>query len=988
MAWGFFRKRSIVIKIWSLALGVLIIPFILYVTVEQLLLARTIAAVQKDAQIWEHAYSIEIDRIISPQGQQLIQQYAYRVAAEIALYLHDHPTMTVRELQQDLTFRTIAISKVGNTGYTAIFDSNTLYNRFHPNQALENLPVDQLSAGLPELRTILEGINASKESSGFYDWRDPDGSVRRKFLYAVPVKAETSDGVVFAVTATTYLDEFSLPSQRATAIIGDQYKSIFNSLNALCARVRSIMAIILVVFVISSVLLAGIFSRSITFPLVKLTEVADQISRGKEVYLDEHFTEDEVGRLSMTFNQMIKELKGARIILEERVKERTTALMAERDRNQRYLDLAGAIILVLDKEGKVTLLNKYGSHVLGYTQEELAGKEWITENIAVEQQAYVRDRIREITQEHSPVATSFELEIITKNGQRRLIEWHNSAVIDEKGEVSLICYGDDITVRRQMELEIKESKSFLNGIINSIPDPVFVKDKNHRFILVNQPLAAMSGMSPEEMIGKDDYAFFPKEEVEVFWNKDQSVLDSGIENVNQESLTGSDGLQRTIVTKKARFLSGTGDPYIVGVIRDITDIVRANAAVLYEKATVERRVRERTRELEVTRDELRNALSQAKNEWSRTLAIINSIGDGVFVLDRERKIVLVNPITEALSGYSRRELEGQVYTDKLKFVTESNHKENTAFVDEVYAAGTVSSMSNHTLLICSDGKELQVADSAAPLKDGTGNVIGCVVVFRDVSKAREVERMKDEFISIASHQLRTPLTALRWLTERLQKDPKKTLLADQQELVEDMRASTKRLITLVNDLLNISRIESGRIMVEPAQTDLKELVSTVVQDVSVRSNEKKQRITVEYLSEIPMVNIDSKLIRQAYQNIIVNAVKYSPENSDIMVRMSVVGEFIRSEVIDSGYGIPVDQQGRLFEKFFRANNITGKDSDGTGLGLYLVKKIIDVSGGTLGFQSPLKTEVVNGKTETRGTMFWFTLPLAGSTAQKGEVTLT
>ena len=337
-----------------------------------------------------------------------------------------------------------------------------------------------------------------------------------------------------------------------------------------------------------------------------------------------------------------------------------------------------------------------------------------------------------------------------------------------------------------------------------------------------------------------------------------------------------------------------------------------------------------------------------------------------------------------MSGYSDDELVGMYYGEKLKFIYETSGDENTEFVDRVYEQGETSEMKNHTALVRNDGTRISVADSASPLKDLEGRVAGCVVVFRDVTKAREIEKMKDEFISIASHQLRTPLTAINWSAERLQKEKTGPLNDLQGELVQDMRDSTIRLITLVNDLLNVSRIESGRIIVEPSPTNLVELIKTVIADASVRVDEKDQKIVTDFDSSISDVNVDPKMIRQVVQNMIINASKYTQTGGEIKVKLFSERDKAVFRVQDNGSGIPEAEQSKLFQKFFRASNANQMDSDGTGLGLYLAKKIIEVSGGEIGFKSPL---LINDSGQTYGTEFWFSLPLSGSQSKSGEITL-
>lgn len=416
--------------------------------------------------------------------------------------------------------------------------------------------------------------------------------------------------------------------------------------------------------------------------------------------------------------------------------------------------------------------------------------------------------------------------------------------------------------------------------------------------------------------------------------------------------------------------------------RDEADLRRANddlAGMLAQAERGRREAQEQAAELQARSDELletRSALlnvledvEESKKEIEierlRETASFNAIGEGVVATERDGRVFLCNPAAARILGLSQDEVVGQPVEAVVRLFREDGDVLETGPVSEAFA-GKAGRLPPKLVLVRRDGRRVPVAGSVAPYPDERGEVAGVVLAFQDVTFEREIDRQKSEFISIASHQLRTPLSAIRWYIELLLAGDAGRLAPKQREFLNDMLASTVRMGKLVHDLLNVSRLEAGKLKLEPKRTDLRALVEDVVKAALPLMRAKRLRLEVDLPDDLPPAWIDSGMTRQALENVVGNAVKYTLEGGTVAVKARATGPEIVVEVADSGLGIPRHQAHRVFDKFFRGDNVVARETVGTGLGLYLAKAIMDLSGGRIWFESA----------EGKGTRFFFAFPVA------------
>lgn len=390
---------------------------------------------------------------------------------------------------------------------------------------------------------------------------------------------------------------------------------------------------------------------------------------------------------------------------------------------------------------------------------------------------------------------------------------------------------------------------------------------------------------------------------------------------------------------------------------ELTDLVK----------NMEDKVAERTMEIASQKN-------QIESEKNKTESILKSIGDGVFVVNTHLEITMFNKTSESITGYSAEEALGKKYYEILQFFSDSDEtKRNDGFIKEAIETGTIHEMPPHTLLINKFGQKIPVADSASPLKDKEGKVIGCVIVFRDIAHEYEIDKAKTEFVSLASHQLRTPLSSINWYAEMLLAGDAGKINSNQKNYLQEIYYGNQRMIELVNSLLNVSRLEMGTFLVEPTKTNILKMADEVIKELTPRSLEKDIKIKKDYDKTLPEINVDPKLMRIIFQNLLSNSIKYTPAKGKVELKINQDAQNLNIAVTDNGMGIPESQKTNIFSKFFRADNVRQTETEGTGLGLYLVKSIIEHSEGKVSFQS----------IENKETTFFVSLPLLGMRPKKG-----
>jgi len=410
-----------------------------------------------------------------------------------------------------------------------------------------------------------------------------------------------------------------------------------------------------------------------------------------------------------------------------------------------------------------------------------------------------------------------------------------------------------------------------------------------------------------------------------------------------------------------------------------------------EQVDVEKKVAEQTLEIKKNINNLNeqktaviNILDDVERERKnveelhiRDEAILGSIGDGVIITDPVGNILLVNSAALVLLQLNNIDPIGK----KIFFLIEMRKEDGTVIPIEERPVNKVINNKKPIIdqmyyYVRNDKTVFPASVTVTPVFLDE-KIIGTVEVFRDVTRERDIDKAKTEFVSLASHQLRTPLSSINWYAEMLLNGDAGRMTAEQSQYVQEIYRGNQRMVDLVNSLLNVSRLELGTFSVEPEDCDLVDIFKDVLDDLLPKMVNKKIKLEQKF-DKITKMQLDKKLTHIILENLLSNAVKYTPSGGKVSFNVTKKADNILITVEDNGMGIPESQQKKIFEKLFRADNVRATDTEGTGLGLYLVKSILEHIGGTIRFQS----------IENKGTKFFVTLPIVGMKKKEGTKSLS
>jgi PAS domain S-box-containing protein len=606
-------------------------------------------------------------------------------------------------------------------------------------------------------------------------------------------------------------------------------------------------------------------------------------------------------------------------------------------------------ILSKDLNGIIQTCNARAQELFGYTADELIGHS-VRMLIPEDRQAEEDDILATIRRgEH---LAHFETVRLTKDGRPVDISLSVSPIRDSGGRIIGVAkIARDITEQKRMARELSAQREWFRVTLASIGDAVIASNPDGLVTYLNEAAETLTGWRAHEATGRplaDIFNIVNEKTRKRVENPADVVLRTGrvVGLANHTVLIDADGIERPIADSAAPIRDA--DRHVIGVVlvfRDVTDERRA------EEALAEQR------------------------EWFETT--LESIGDAVIATDVQGHVVFMNPIAEHLTGWRLSEARGRSCSEVFNIVNENSRRAVESPVSRVLAEGAVVGLANHTVLIGADGSERPIDDSGAPIRSRDGKIVGVVLVFRDVSERRRGElerrdavlererlldaeraaradaerasRVKDEFVAMVSHELRTPLNAILGWTQLMVKPgaPPDVVARGIDVIARNTRLQTQ----LISDLLDVSRIVSGKLRLDIEQTDLAAVVNDAIDTVQREADDKKIVVERDLHREVGSIAGDAARIQQIVWNLLVNAVKFTPEGGRILVRVRQAGPDAEITVSDTGVGIRPEFLPHIFDRFRQADQSITRRVGGLGLGLSIVKHLVELHGGTITAES-------------------------------------
>jgi PAS domain S-box-containing protein len=613
--------------------------------------------------------------------------------------------------------------------------------------------------------------------------------------------------------------------------------------------------------------------------------------------------------------------------------EQSQAARAELERQHRLhqaiLDNLPLNVFLKDGEGRFVYLSRKTEDTLGVPRETFIGRtdyEMFPADVA--------ERFR--ATDHRVLS---EGRLIFEEEQLRVsadgaVRVHHAGKMplhrEDTGETFLLGFSFDIDERTRRERDLVEQREFIQGVLDTDPNLIFVKDRRGKLLFVNQALAKMFDMQPEELTNGNYVDEARQDEVDLYNQTDEQVL-ANLETVTvEEPVTLRSGEVRWLQTTKTPLRRADGEMCVLGISVDITGRKRVEQSLEEQK------------------------------DFLQTL--INALPDAVFAKDRDARLILVNTAFSEATGISEQEALGTTVFDLYT-------PEEAAIAGDmdqtVFRTGEVTRIEEW--VTARSGRRGMFETVKVPHRNAQGETIGLIGVSREITERKQFEDelvrakeqaeaatvAKSQFLANISHEIRTPLNGVIGMTSLLLTTE---LDAEQADYVQTIQASGHTLLALINDVLDFSKMESEHLALESRPFDLPSCITRAVSMATPLVREKRLRLVTELAADLPRLVVgDTIRLSQVLGNLINNAVKFT-DRGEVTLTADVVARSgdeleLSFAVQDTGIGIPGDKLHTLFERFTQVDNSTTRRHGGSGLGLAISKWLVERMGGCIWVES-------------------------------------
>jgi two-component system, sensor histidine kinase and response regulator len=654
---------------------------------------------------------------------------------------------------------------------------------------------------------------------------------------------------------------------------------------------------------------------------------------------------------------------GNRDLLQGTIRDITERKQSEKElkeSEEKYRELAqssNSIIMKLDRDCNVTFFNKYAQKFFGFSEDEIIGRSAIGTIIPkFESTGRNLEILIEKLFDNPEAFADNENENICKNGERVWIAWRNKSTYDGDGKLSsLLCTGYDITERKRAQAALKESEEKVTKAFHTSPVIMGISDLNTgEYTEVNQIFYDKLGFTTKEVIGVNaanvirmDGKF--RKRIVAKLQKQGSVL-------NEETIIYNKNGAALTVLLSAEIIELKNKKYIFTSALDISERKKVENALAKAHDELENKVKKRTSELEIMNQELRKSQYLLRR-------IIDSIEGEVFVKDTNGKYQLVNKSFGKSFGVETNSVLGK---DDF-FISPPEVAAQLQERDKRIMASKIAEKAEESGIV--KGKLLTYLSHKAPLINENGEVFGICGIAFDITQQKAIEeelrmskeeaekanKAKSDFLSTMSHELRTPLNAILGYSQLFQRDSK--LNNQQREDIKIINHSGKHLLDLINDILELSKIESGKNKLTENDFKLTNIASMLKNSFSLRAKEKGLKLNINFDPDTPeYIKTDEGKFRQILFNLISNAVKFT-ESGNIQVGIksnvdTTKKTYLEVIVKDTGPGISANEIDKLFYAF-EQTSVGEQKKEGTGLGLAISRKYAQMLGGDLTVDSKL-----------------------------------